>query len=134
MRCKLDYESHGGLFIETCSTIRLWRGLAAVETMENFEISTIAMWMPSESSLGIQKRGRKPGDVDDDTNAKELAQQLKGVNSGSQKWQAARFIQFLGMESGDTPQAIAKMADIHTIEELVIIRCTKPGRGRSRKW
>ena len=110
--------AHHSFLAQTCTTIRMWKGLPTLGPLKGFTHSDIFTWIPgmgTDEENSPSAFSAEPGDIDTPIPCKLLAQDLQEVWNNTVKWQEVCFIQFLGVDDEDADDIIRRVPLTSTI-------------------
>ena len=111
--------AHQSMYVQTCTTVRMWRGMHTVNPLIGFTYSEVAVWLP-DASVSREMRAElltqfspQPGDLEKPIPSKLLAQEA--VKDGKRNWQEVCFIQFLGVTNEEVNKIVTTIPEIPTL-------------------
>ena len=69
--------AHHAMYVPTCTTVRLWKGITALQALIGFTESEVTMWLPEGGGREqLVQFSAEPGDLDKAVPGKALAQEF----------------------------------------------------------
>ena len=111
--------AHQSMYVQTCTTVRMWKGMHSVNPLTGFTCSEIATWLP-DAKVSREMRTEhltqfspQPGDLEKPIPSKLLAQEA--VKDGKGNWQDVCFIQFLGVTEDEVSKIVTMIPEVPTL-------------------